>query len=183
MDMRAVIDQTVAEIAPTIFYDFNLRYIVLDYWQMPAGPERGQTEHWVTEALGDKSPVYEDGRLKVYQTPSRGQQAPYLSLGNGWSPLSVAQSGRSRSITGQAELFGHHLLQPSHLDIAGKAGDAGRATLVVSNGGGQLAALQFTSEPTSYSVPLPETEGLLKLTLTAERPVSISRIGLKTHPE
>jgi hypothetical protein len=178
-----IIGQPVAEIAPTIFYDFNLRYIVLDYWQMPAGPERENTEYWVREALGNIPPVYEDGRLKVYKTPPQALVRPYLSLGNGWNPLLTTEFGHARLITDQAELFVHHLARPGQLEITGFSTDADEATLVISTDDRQLATLQLTREPTSFSVPLSGLEGLLKLTLATDSPISISRLRLVTTTE
>jgi hypothetical protein len=104
-----IIDQPLADIAPTIFFDFNLRYIILDYWQMPPGPEREGTEKWVTAALPLATPVYEDGRLKVYQAPPKIETQPYLSLGEGWSDRHETETGLTRTFTGPgAEIFLHH---------------------------------------------------------------------------
>jgi hypothetical protein len=104
-----IIDQPLADIAPTIFFGFNLRYIILDYWQMPPGPEREGTEKWVTAALPLATPVYEDGRLKVYQAPPKIETQPYLSLGEGWSDRHETETGLTRTFTGPgAEIFLHH---------------------------------------------------------------------------
>jgi hypothetical protein len=178
-----IIDQPIAEIAPTIFYDFNLRYVVLDYWQMPTGPERDGTERWVQEVLTGTPPVYEDGRLKVYKTPPQTRVAPYLSLGNGWSPLLITEFGHTRSIVDQAELFGHHLVQPNQLEITGFASEASEAALQIFHGDQLLTTLRLTAEPTPHNVLLPEIDGLLKLTLVTDRPVAISRIRLVTDAE
>ena len=56
LEQLGIINQPLANIAPTIFFDFNLRYIVLDYWQMPPGPERDSTEQWLFAALPNAAP-------------------------------------------------------------------------------------------------------------------------------
>ena len=116
-----IIDQPLEIIAPTIFFDFNLRYIVLDYWQMPPGPEREGTERWVAAALPGLEPVYDDGRLRVYQTPPKNDTQPYLSLGAGWSDRQPSTSGIRRELTTPyTELFLHHPQnQPLTLELSG----------------------------------------------------------------
>ena len=82
-----IIETDLAVVAPTILHDFKVRYIVLDYYQMPPGPEREGTERWAAAALPAAEPIYEDGRLKVYQAPALTKRQPYLQLGQGWGPL------------------------------------------------------------------------------------------------
>jgi len=72
-----IIDQPPDVIAPTIFNDYNLRYIVLDYWQMPPGPERDSTEQWVAAALPGASPIY--GPVEGVPN-ARAEQSPTLSV-------------------------------------------------------------------------------------------------------
>jgi hypothetical protein len=80
-----IIKTDLPAVAPTIFREFNLRYIVLDYYQMPPGPEREGTEKWVSAALPEAAPVHQDERLTVYQSPEPAQLVPYVQLGDGWA--------------------------------------------------------------------------------------------------
>jgi hypothetical protein len=178
-----IIDQPLADIAPTIFYDFNLRYIVLDTWQMPPGPERDATEQWVAAALPNAAPVYDDGRLKVYQSPPKTETRPYLSLGDGWSKLQPAANGHtvSRSFSGQTELFLHHPPgQPLQLEISATA--ASPTTVTLSSDGEPLGSFEVTPHSQTATLPLPSAPGdLLKLRLHTAAPgdtVTVSRIGL-----
>ncbi len=175
-----IIDQPLARIAPTIFYDFNLRYIVLDYWQMPPGPTREATERWVAEALPGASPVYEDGRLKVYQAPPRREIRPYLSLGQGWSGRQEHPTGPvTRTFEQPAELFLHHPQgQPLRLEIAAAAPTAHR--LVVLAGGEPVGGLELSAAFGTGVVRLPAFEqDIVKLTLRSEGPVVVRRVGLR----
>jgi len=181
------IAQPLAEIAPTIFYDFNLRYIVLDYWQMPDPAERARNEHWVAAALPDISPVYDDGRLKVYQSPPMTAPLPYLTLGNGWSAREKDDSGhwaRSFIAGGDSppELFLHHPQRraialeitatseiPQRLTVL--AGDRAVGKFLVSTGAG----------PQTIYLPAWLADPSVKLTFIAPHPagsVQVSRVGL-----
>lgn len=178
-----IIDQPLADIAPTIFYDFNLRYIVLDTWQMPPGPERDATEQWVAAALPYAAPVYDDGRLKVYQSPPKTETRPYLSLGDGWGKPQPAADGHvvSRSFTAQTELFLHHLPdQPLLLEISASASTP--TTVTVSGETGPLGNFEVTPHSQTATLTLPPAaRDLLKLRLQTLAPgdtVSVSRIGL-----
>ncbi|MBE7552243.1 MAG: hypothetical protein HS126_14335 [Anaerolineales bacterium] len=180
-----IIDQPLDLIAPTIFYDFNLRYIVLDYYQMPPGPEREATERWVAVALPGVAPIYDDGRLKVYPTPSKQATQPYLTLGSGWDKR---QENGADSITrafsaGQAELFLHHPQnQTLTLELTAAAPSPQELTLLVNDI--PLTQIEVTPALTTQAVTLPPLPGdLVKLTLTPEQPgaeISVSRVSLRS---
>jgi hypothetical protein len=179
-----IIDQPLDLIAPTIFHDFNLRYIVLDYYQMPPGPEREATERWVAAALPGVAPIYDDGRLKVYQSPSKQETQPYLTLGSGWSKR---QENEAASITrtfssDQAELFLHHPQnQPLTLEITAAAQSPQKLTLLA--GDTPLIQVEVTPTLTGQAITLPPLSGdLVKLTLKSEQPgvaISVSRVSLR----
>jgi hypothetical protein len=183
-----IIDQPLEQVAPTIFYDFNLRYIVLDYWQMPPGPEREKTEQWVTAALpAGLAPVYDDGRLKVYQTPPRQAVQPYLTLGNGWGSRREHEDGSvSRTIAARSEceteLFLHHPQPQSlSLEITAAANDVSQP-LGVAVDGRSIEGLQVTPTFSTYTVILPAfAADLIKLSLCVSPPevITVRQISLK----
>lgn len=181
-----IIDQPLPEIAPTIFYDFNLRYIVLDTWQMPPGPEREATEYWVSVALPGQSPIYDDGRLKVYQTPPKQATEPYLTLGNGWSDRQENDAGVRRTFVATAgeppELFLHHPQKlPLVLEIT--AGTAVPQTLTIFADGEPVGQLDVTSPLEMHQVELPPlAQEIIKLRFRSNdpaSPVSVTRLGLR----
>jgi len=185
-----IIDQSLELIAPTIFYDFNLRYIVLDYWQMPPGPEREATERWVAAALPGAPPIYDDGRLKVYQSPPMESPQPYLSLGQGWSERQKTKVGevfRTFIATSNSpmELFLHH---PSECSLALEitaAADAAQPISLIANGdlvGEFEVATQYM--PLTIELP-PLTDNVVKLQFLSDNPfnpVSVKRVSLGLGP-
>ena len=185
-----IIDQPPAKIAPTIFYDFNLRYISLDYWQMPPGPERDATEKWVAAAIPEATPVYQDERLTVYQTPAKEFTQPYLSLGDGWSDRNAAADGQvSRSFTPgpdqPPELFIHHPhVAQLHLEITAVSDSPQMLTLRGNDS--LLHQFEVATTPETTVIPLAWlVDEPLKLTLEADAPgpaVTVSRVGLKIAP-
>lgn len=183
-----IIDQSLERIAPTIFYDFNLRYIVLDYWQMPPGPVQEATERWVMAALpAGTTPIYDDGRLKVYQSPPKTDTQTYLSLGQGWGDRQERPDGlRTRPIlAGQAqaaELFIHHP-QPRPLVLEVTAAAEGEAqTLLIFSGEEQIGSVPVGPAFIDKKISLPSSEeALVKLKLAPAKPdgqILISRLGL-----
>lgn len=178
-----IIDQPLDLIAPTIFYDFNLRYIVLDYYQMPPGPEREATERWVTAALPGVAPIYDDGRLKVYPTSPKQETQPYLTLGSGWGKRQEIEAASIiRAFSSQAELFLHHPQNQSLiLEITAAAQSPQKLTLLT--GESPLTQIEVTSAYASQTLTLPPLSGdLVKLTLQSEQPgaeISVSRVSLR----
>ena len=179
-----IIDQPLDRVAPTIFYDFNLRYIVLDYWQMPPGPERDATERWVAAALPGIAPVYEDGRLKVFASPPKEETAPYLSLGEGWGDRQMQDNGFvTRTLGGAeppiAELFVHHPTGPS-LTLELTAAGPRETQLAVYAEDRLLDTLVVNDSQTVYTIDLPLFEAdLIKLRLEpSDGPLVVSRVSL-----
>ncbi len=149
-----IIAQPLADIAPTIFYDVNLRYIVLDYWQMPPGPERDLTEQWVNTALPDATPIYDDGRLRVYQTPSKIETRPYLTLGDGWGDFDPTRQARRVATDGATLLLHHPQGQPLTLNLTTSSPDEA-ATLTLSTLGEQVGTVTTGA---TQSIRLPASE-------------------------
>jgi len=180
-----IIDQPLDQIAPTIFYDFNLRYIVLDYWQMPPGPERDGTEQWLAAALPEVEPIYEDGRLKVYASPQKTDTLPYLSLGEGWSDRQQLVDGSVSRTFSNAELFLHHPQnRPFTLEITAATDQAAGQTLLISAGNEPIATIQLKPTFSKQTVLLPlQNDSLTKIILKADPPagvIAVSRVGLVT---
>jgi hypothetical protein len=183
-----IIDQPLAAIAPTIFYDFNLRYIVLDYWQMPPGPEREATEYWVAAALPNSTPIYDDGRLKVYQSPPRESPQPYLTLGQGWGERqeSEAEEVFRPVMANSAELFLHHPPDCSLVVEITAAADAPQTMNLIA-AGNLVGRFEVGEQYISQTVALPPFTGtIVKLQISSDSPmgpVSVKRIGLKPGPD
>ncbi|MCK6624136.1 MAG: hypothetical protein L6R45_03050 [Anaerolineae bacterium] len=181
-----IIDQPLDLIAPTIFYDFNLRYIVLDYYQMPPGPEREASERWVAAALPNTLPIYDDGRLKVYPTPLRREPQPYLSLGQGWSKRQETANSITRAIAADrpSELFLHHPQnRPLTLEITAAGPGKPPPALVIFADGEPLGRIKTSQTPATYLVALPPlSPEWVKLSFQADPPsdaVTVWRLSLK----
>ncbi len=186
-----IIDQPLPEIAPTIFHDFNLRYIVLDYWQMPPGPEREATERWLAAALPQASPIYDDGRLKVYQSPARPPSLPYLTLGDGWGERELTEAGQPvRALMANegkpAELFLHHP-KGWAIELKFTVESETPQHLTVLAGGKPAGKIEVSEHPSPETIAIPcsQTEGeLIELNLASPNPaspVSVRKIGLRVE--
>jgi hypothetical protein len=178
-----IIDQPLAMIAPTIFKDYNLRYIVLDYWQMPPGPEREGTEKWVAAALPGSTPFYDDGRLKVYQTSPPTDTQPYLSLGNGWSDRQQGDTDQlTRSFANTSALFLHHPQQQAlALEITVGSSTPQDLTLLVNDE--PVGQIYVGENLSMQTIDLPRLAGdVVTLKLQPDHLdslISVSRLGLR----
>ena len=47
--------------------ELGIRWVVLDRYKMPGGPEREVTEAGARQIFGDRRPAYEDERITVYE--------------------------------------------------------------------------------------------------------------------
>jgi hypothetical protein len=100
-DINAV---DVARHAATIFAFADIRWVVVDRYQMPGGEERRHTEALVRTIFAGHSPVYEDERISVYETWPPSEPLPFIELGYDWGPR---QPGPARRLSGQATLIVH----------------------------------------------------------------------------
>ncbi|HIC90091.1 MAG TPA: hypothetical protein EYP04_11915, partial [Anaerolineae bacterium] len=99
-----VIAQDLSRVGQSVLAALDVRYVVLDRFKMPAGEERLITEQLVEEIFGIAQPVYDDGRLLVYQvTPSEAPQ-PFLVLGYGWGKRTIAGGRPWRAIPPEASV-------------------------------------------------------------------------------
>jgi hypothetical protein len=181
-----IIDLPLELVAPTISYDFNLRYVVLDYWQMPSPEEQAANERWVFAALPETTPIYDDGRLKVYPTPPRQNIVTYLTLGNSWSDRQEDETGPvSRTFVasrdGRPELFLHHPEERAlFLEITAASETPQNLTLLVNDEPAGTVAL--TDRLTEHSVRLPWLAGqIVRLDFISDNPgetIRVTRISL-----
>ncbi len=100
-DINAV---DVARYAATVFAFADIRWVVVDRYQMPGGEERRHTEALVQAIFAEDAPVYEDERISVYETRPPSQPLPFIELGPDWGPW---QPGPFRHLRGEATLIIH----------------------------------------------------------------------------
>ncbi len=79
-----IIAQDISEIGTSVLASFNVRYVILDLYQMPGGREREVTLHLTEKVFDDTVPFYRDGRLIVYKVEKPAEPRPFLSLGQNW---------------------------------------------------------------------------------------------------
>ena len=171
-----IIKTDLAAVAPTILQDFQIKYVVLDYYQMPPGSEREATERWVAATLPDQALIYQDDRLKVYQAPLPTIRHPYLQLGPEWGSLEVRDGVSSRDLPQAAtlNLQGQRAAQ-TRLEIETLPGYSLSGLSATSNGA--KLNLELSSDGRTASIMIPVTGQTLHLTLPA--PAPISRLALR----
>lgn len=165
-----ILKTDLAAVAPTVLRDFNLKYVVLDYYQMPPGPEREATERWVRAALPDVPPVYRDDRLTVYRAPVITAPQPYLQLGRGWGSLDMTSPEPARLMADGATLRLRGMNGPAEIVLQAQAG---RSLQSVRAYQGQVPLLTIASDggaKVAIEVPAGATE--ISLTVADSAPVA-----------
>lgn len=71
----------------------GVRWVVLDRYKMPGGPERELTETMAGQIFGDQQPLYSDERITVYAVGEPVQRGPFVVLGTDWQPRQVDETG------------------------------------------------------------------------------------------
>lgn len=155
-----VLKTDLAAVAPTVLRDFNLKYVVLDYYQMPPGPEREATEQWVQVALPDVPPVYRDDRLTVYRAPVVTAPQPYLQLGRGWGSLDLTGPEPARLMADGATLRLIGVNSPAEVVLQAQAGHTFQSLrayqgqmplLTITSAGGAIVAISVPAGATEIS--------------------------------
>ena len=103
-DINAV---DVRAYAPTVFDFLDVRWVVVDRYQMPEGAQRQATENLVGTIFAGRPPLYEDERITVYETWPE-TPLPFIELGPDWGPR---QPGPDAPGVGQGR---HHHPQPRY---------------------------------------------------------------------
>ncbi len=170
-----IIQADLPTIAPTVLHDFGVKYIVLDYFQMPPGTERDGTEHWVAAALPNQSPVFRNDRLTVYQTPPLSVRQSYLQLGDGWGKLTTFGEQPAHIAEPTATL---HIIagdtSPTQLTI-GTVAPHSLANLTVTATETALP-LTLSADGTQASITLPT--GISSVQLHLSQPTPITRLKI-----
>jgi hypothetical protein len=96
-----IIEADLGAIGIGVLNTFDVRYVVLDMWQMPPGPEREATLAITERALAGAPLAYEDGRLVVYRVPQSEDRRPFVALGEGWGERRL-EGGRPFRFVGRA---------------------------------------------------------------------------------
>lgn len=120
----------------------GVRWVVLDRYKMPGGPEREVTDAYTQTIFAGQTPLYEDERITVYVVPEPAQRGPYLILGVGWQGRQTDDAGQVWRELPAGQPAGLEIVNPGgaplglEIDVAAPAGGA----LVLLDGDGQTLA-------------------------------------------
>ncbi len=171
-----IIQADLPALAPTVLSDFRVKYIVLDYFQMPPGPERDGTERWVSAALPNQTPVFQDDRLTVFTAPPLTVRQSYVQLGEGWGELSAEGSDTVRRMSSGATL---RIIPgdtpPAQLSLGTVAPYSLAELSVFANG--TALSISLSGDKTQADIALPV--GITTVQLKMSSPIPISRIKIQ----
>lgn len=176
-----IIAQDISEIGTGVLASFNVRYVILDLYQMPGGREREVTLHLTEEVFGDAEPFYRDERLIVYRVEEPAEPRPFLSLGQNWGRRKMQAERPVRQIE-QGAVVHVWAWEPDsvRLRLAARS-PVGPGQLDVYSGSRRVASFELgTTTQDFVTPPLSLTEGDNALHLYYEGEVSpiISELDL-----
>ncbi len=178
-----VIAQDLKTVAPTVLRELGVRYIVIDYAQMPPpSDELYYLEDHGAELFGDQQPLYQDARLTVYAAPPVTRAVAYLRLENGWGILDPENWGTLQAEGWRTIVSGAALTviapEAQSLRLRFKAKAIRSTTLALSFDGSPIGRYEIDQQPrvfTSGSFPVKRGEN--RLTLAYEGPVDGVKIN------
>jgi hypothetical protein len=155
-----IIAQDISEIGTSVLASFNVRYVILDPYQMPGGREREITLQLTEEVFGDTVPFYRDERLIVYRVEKPVAPRPFLSLGQNWGRKEMQAERPVRQIEQGAAVHIRAWRPDSvRLRIAAQS-PAEQGQLDVYSGSQRLASFELEATAQEFvTPPLSLTEG------------------------
>jgi hypothetical protein len=120
----------------------GVRWVVLDRYKMPGGPEREITDAYAQAIFAGQAPLYEDERITVYAVPEPAQRGPYLILAPGWPAPQTGDAGQVWRELPAGQPAGLEIINPSgkplglEVEVVAPAG----GVLSLLDGGGQELA-------------------------------------------
>ncbi|MFB0534320.1 MAG: hypothetical protein ACETWR_04990 [Anaerolineae bacterium] len=155
-----IIAQDIPEVGTSVLASFNVRYVILDLYQMPGGHERQVTLQLAEKVFGDTAPFYRDERLIVYRVEEPADPRPFLSLGQNWGRRKTEAERPTRQI-GQGAVVHIRAWGPDsvRLRIAAQS-FAEQCQLDVYSGSQRLASFELEATTQEFvTPPLSLTEG------------------------
>jgi hypothetical protein len=155
-----IIAQDISEIGSSVLASFNVRYVILDLYQMPGGREREVTLDLTEKVFGDTAPFYRNERLIVYRVEEPAEPKPFLSLGQKWGRRRLEAERPVRQVKQGAAIhiraWGPDLV---HLRIAAQSSTE-QCQLDVYSGDQRLASFELEATAQEFVTPsLSLTEG------------------------
>jgi hypothetical protein len=163
-----IISQDISEIGTSVLASFNVRYVILDLYQMPTeneewrmvNGEREVTLDLTEKVFGDTVPFYRDERLIVYRVEEPADPRPFLSLGQNWGRREMQAERPVRQIE-QGAIVHIRAWRPDSVRLRITAqSPAEQCQLDVYSGSQRLASFELEATAQEFvTLPLSLTEG------------------------
>jgi hypothetical protein len=138
-----------------VLHDLGVRWVVLDRYKMPGGPEREVTDAYAQTIFGEQAPLFEDERITVYAVPEPAARGPYLILAPDWQPRRSDDAGLVWRELPAGEAAGIELVNPNGQPLALEITASGSGTLrVLDETGRELGARQLADDGTAHHDPV-----------------------------
>jgi hypothetical protein len=107
----------------------GVRWVVLDRYKMPGGPERTITDAYAQRIFAGQTPLFEDERITVYAVGEPAQRGPYLVLGTDWQPRQSGEDGQVWRELPAGQPAGLEIINPDGRPLALEIQAAGEGML------------------------------------------------------
>jgi hypothetical protein len=175
-----IIAQDPAVVAPTILADLEVRYVLVHKSDLPPGDYRKKTLSLVESVFGQWPIVYEDDRLRVYETRPPEERVPYIVLGIGWGPRQLREDKPLRTFRGQATFSIIAPPKSQQAIVLEVQSPAGLQQLELSLNGRKVGEFALDSQAQRLTTgPLILLAGTNNVELRAEHEILVYAIGLQ----
>ncbi len=136
-----------------VLHDLGVRWVVLDRYKMPGGPEREVTDAYAQTIFAGQAPLFQDERITVYAVPEPAVRGPYLILGTGWPARQSDDAGRVWRELPAGRPAGLELVNPDGRPLALTISAAGQGALRLEDEAGRvLASWEPEDTPTALQL-------------------------------
>lgn len=153
-------------------HDLGVRWVVLDRYKMPGGPERAVTDAYAQMIFTGQAPLFEDERITVYAVPEPAVRGPYLILGADWPARHSDETGRVWRDLLAGEPATLQVVNPDDKALALEISAAGQGALrLLDEAGTELGAWQLTDgETATWLGPVRVPPGMKQLRMQFDGP-------------
>ncbi len=151
----------------------GVRWVVLDRYKMPGGPEREITDAYAQAIFGAETPLFEDERITVYAVPAApAVPKPYLILGPDWQPRQTDNAGQVWRALPAGQPASLEVVNPAGRPLTLAVTAAGQGALRLADAAGaELAAWQLPAGATVAALgPVALPPGVERLWLHFDGP-------------
>jgi hypothetical protein len=154
-----------------VLHDLGVRWVVLDRYKMPGGPERKVTDAYAQSIFSGQAPLFQDERITVYAVPEPAARGPYLILDTDWPARQSDDAGLVWRELPAGERASLEIVNPAGGPLALEVTAAGEGRLhLMDDAGIELGSWLLKGDTASLPNPITIPPGVKRVWLRFDGP-------------